>query len=260
MQKQQRVVIDHVSPEINGGEFSIKRVVGQVVNVSADVLADGHDVVAASILYKHQGEKKWQESRMSPGQNDDWFGSFKVEKQGQYAYKIESWVEYAALWKYGIGRKIADGQHVSSELAEGVLYVEEVMKKASSSEKTYLKQLLSLFGNEAKYQEAVSQAVSESLKSIFEKYPQKILANTSKELGVYVDRKKALFSTWYEFFPRSSSEKEGKHGTFKECIPLLNRVAEMGFDTLYFPPVHPIGEVNRKGKNKTTTTQGGDVG
>lgn len=260
MQKQQRVVIDHVSPEINGGEFSIKRVVGQVVKVSADVLADGHDVVAASVLYKHENEKKWQESRMDPGHNDDWFGSFKVEKQGYYAYKIECWVDYALNWQHGIGRKIADGQHVSSELAEGVLYVEEVMKKASSTEKTYLKRLLDLFKNDSNYNEAVSQAVSDSLKSIFEKYPKKFLANTSKELGVYVDRKKALFSTWYEFFPRSSSKDQGKHGTFKECVPLLGRVAEMGFDTLYFPPVHPIGEVNRKGKNNTTTTEKGDVG
>ena len=260
MLKQQRVVIDQVSPQINGGEFSIKRVVGQIIHVSADVLADGHDLLAVSILYKHEGEKRWKESRMSPGHNDDWYGSFKVDKQGHYAYKIEGWVDYALNWQYGIGRKVADGQHVNSELEEGVLYVEEVMKNATASEKTYLKQLVKLFQNEGSYQEAIIQAESTSLKSIFEKYPQKFLANTSKELSVYVDRKKALFSTWYEFFPRSSSKQVNKHGTFKDCIPLLNRVADMGFDTLYFPPIHPIGEVNRKGKNNTTTTETGDVG
>ena len=128
---------------------------------------------------------------------------------------------------------------------------EEVMKKASSTEKTYLKQLQNLFKSDSNYNEAVSQAVSDALKSIFGKYPKKFLANTSKELGVYVDRKKALFSTWYEFFPRSASQKNDVHGTFKDCEKLLPRVAEMGFDTLYFPPVHPIGEVNRKGKNNT---------
>ena len=221
MQKQQRVVIDHVSPQINGGEFSIKRVVGQMIRVSADVLADGHDVIAASILFKHQNEKNWHETRMTSGHNDDWHGSFKVKKQGYYTYKIEGWVDYALNWQYGIGRKIADGQHVSSELTEGIVYVEDVMKKASSTEKVYLKQLLTLFKNKSSYQEAVNEAVSDSLKSIFEKYPEKFLANTSKELGVYVDRKKALFSTWYEFFPRSSSKETNKHGTFKECIPLL---------------------------------------
>ncbi len=260
MQKQQRVVVDHVSPQINGGEFSIKRVVGQVVHVSADILADGHDVVAASVLFKHENEKKWQESRLNPGHNDEWFGSFKVSKQGNYAYKIESWVDYALNWQYGIGRKIADGQHVNSELEEGVLYVESVIKKANSTEKNYLKKLVGLFTDKEAYDAAVQEAVSDKLKLIFEKYPEKFLANCSAELPVYVDRPKALFSTWYEFFPRSSAKEPNKHGTFKDCIPLLNRVANMGFDTLYFPPVHPIGEVNRKGKNNTTTTVDGDVG
>ncbi|MDN3641997.1 alpha-1,4-glucan--maltose-1-phosphate maltosyltransferase [Lutimonas halocynthiae] len=260
MQKQQRVVIDHVSPQINGGELSIKRVVGQLVNISADILADGHDLLAASILYKHQNEKKWSEVRMAPGHNDDWFGAIKVEKQGVYNYKIEAWVDYALNWQYGIGRKIADNQHVNSELEEGVLYLKSVRKKANETEKSYLKKLIDLFVNEHAYDEAVREAVGDKLKLIFEKYPEKFLANTSEQFPVYVDRKKALFSTWYEFFPRSSSKKEGEHGTFKECIPLLDRVAEMGFDTLYFPPVHPIGEVNRKGKNNTTTAEEGDVG
>ena len=260
MQKQQRVVIDHVLPQINGGELSIKRVVGQLVNISADILADGHDLLAASILYKHQSEKKWSEVRMAPGNNDEWFGTIKVEKQGVYAYKIEAWVDYALNWQYGIGRKIADNQHVNSELAEGVIYLKSVRKKANEKEKTYLKKLIDLFVNEHAYDEAVKEAVGDKLKLIFEKYPEKFLANTSEQYPVYVDRKKALFSTWYEFFPRSSSSKEGEHGTFKQCIPLLDRVADMGFDTLYFPPVHPIGEVNRKGKNNTTTALEGDVG
>ena len=260
MQKQQRVVIDRVSPQVNGGELSIKRVVGQLVNISADILADGHDLLAASVLYKHQSEKKWSEVRMTPGHNDDWFGTIKVEQQGVYFYKIQAWVDYALNWQYGIGRKIADNQHVNSELAEGVLYLKSVRKKANDKEKTYLKKLMDLFTNENAYDEAVQEAVSDKLKLVFEKYPEKFLANTSEQFPVYVDRKKALFSTWYEFFPRSSGKKEGEHGTFKQCIPLLDRVADMGFDTLYFPPVHPIGEVNRKGKNNTTTTEEGDVG
>ncbi len=260
MQKQQRVVIEGVSPQINGGELPIKRVIGQLVNISADILADGHDLMAASILYKHQSEKKWSEVRMSPGNNDDWFGTIKVENQGEYAYKIEAWVDYALNWQYGIGRKIADGQQVTSELAEGLLYLKTVGEKANTTEKSYLKKLINLFENKETYDVAVQEAVGEKLKLIFEKYPEKFLVNTSSPLPIYVDRKKALFSTWYEFFPRSSSENEGEHGTFKQCIPLLNRVSDMGFDTLYFPPVHPIGEVNRKGKNNTTTTLKGDVG
>ena len=133
-------------------------------------------------------------------------------------------------------------------------------KKASSSEKEYLEHLQHIFIADQDYDKAIKEAGSKKLHSIFIKYPEKKLANTSIPLQVYVDRKKARFSTWYEFFPRSSSETDGKHGTFKDCERLLPRVAKMGFDTLYFPPIHPIGEVNRKGKNNTTTAYEGDVG
>ena len=260
MLKQERVVIDKVTPQINEGQFSIKRVVGQHVAVSADVLADGHDVIAASVLFKHSEQKTWSEVRMNPTHNDVWQASFKVEKQGVYFYKIQGWIDYALNWQYGIGRKVADQQHVSSELLEGISHLEKILKKATKKEKDYLLKLVGLFKNEASYEAAVKESVGSKLQSIFEKYPEKKLANTSHELSIYVDRKKALFSTWYEFFPRSASDKKNRHGTFKDCIPLLDRVAAMGFDTLYFPPVHPIGEVNRKGKNNTTEAKSDDVG
>ena len=151
-------------------------------------------------------------------------------------------------------------QHVKSELLEGIEFIKTIANKVSATKKTYLKGLQDLFSDEQNYNEAISEARSEKLHQIFIKYPEKLLANTSKDLQVYVDRSKARFSTWYEFFPRSSSEKEGVHGTFKDCERLLPRVAQMGFDTLYFPPIHPIGEVNRKGKNNTTNANKDDVG
>jgi starch synthase (maltosyl-transferring) len=260
MLRQQRVVIEGVRPQINCGEFHIKRVVGQRIEVSADVLVDGHDVIAGSILYKHQNERTWREQRMNPGFNDNWHGSFTVEKQGFYEYKVQGWVDHALNWQYGIGRKIADGQHVKSELLEGAIYLEATKNQASPQENEYLDELIEAFRNPDQYDRSVEEAVSDKLRSIFEKYPEKLLQNSSEPLKVYVDRKKALFSTWYEFFPRSSAEEPGRHGTFKDCERLLDRVVEMGFDTLYFPPVHPIGEVNRKGKNNTTTAMEGDVG
>lgn len=260
MQNQRRVVIDTVKPQINCGEFYIKRIVNEIVNVDAHVLVDGHDVIAASVLYKHEKERKWSEVRMHHVVNDEWKASFTVEKQGFYTYKVEGWVDYALNWQHGIERKIDDNQHVKSELLEGVTYLRPLLKKASKKEKEYLDYCIDCFENESKYGEAIKEATSHKLHDIFVKYPEKHLANASKELQIYVDRKKALFSTWYEFFPRSSSQTEGQHGTFKDCERLLPRIAEMGFDTLYFPPVHPIGEVNRKGKNNTTNAKEGDVG
>jgi len=260
MQNQKRVVIDRVSPQLNGGKFHIKRVVGQIVQVSADVLADGHDLIEASILYKHEKGSRWKEMRMHPTHNDEWIGSFTLLKQGFYSYKVQGWVDYALNWQHGILRKIEDHQKVNSELLEGITYLQGIRSKATATEKIYLKSLEDIFGDEKRYDVAIEEAKSNKLKNIFKKYPKKFLANSSASYSIYVDRIKAEFSTWYEFFPRSSSTKMNSHGTFKNCENLLPRVAKMGFDTLYFPPIHPIGEVNRKGKNNTTIASNDDVG
>jgi len=260
MQNQTRIIIENVKPQLDGGVFYIKRIVNQNVSVSANVFSDGHDVIACCVKFKHELEKKWSEVRMSPTENDEWSVDFKVIKQGVYYYFIEGWVDYALNWQHGTERKIKDNQHVNSELLEGAEYCLAILKEVSKEEKVYLNEVIKSFQDEKLYGKAVEFALSNELHQIFLKYPTRTLANNSAELKVYVDRKKALFSTWYEFFPRSASENPGKHGTFKDCERLLPRVLEMGFDTLYFPPIHPIGEVNRKGKNNATNAENGDVG
>ena len=260
MQIQTRIIIENVSPQIDFGNFAIKRIVGQNVIVSADVFSDGHDILECCVKFRHESDKNWQEIRMIPKENDEWTANFKVEKQGFYTYFVEGWVDYALNWQHGTERKIHDNQKVKSELLEGAEYIKAVQKFADASEKEYLKKIAKYFTTETEYNRAIQEATSHELTRIFKKYPIRFLENKSSEFKVYVDRKKALFSTWYEFFPRSSSQEEGKHGTFKDCEQLLPRVAAMGFDTLYFPPIHPIGEVNRKGKNNATNAQAGDVG
>ena len=260
MQNQTRIVIENVMPQLDGGINPIKRIVNQKVNVSADVFSDGHDVIECCVKYTHENDKKWKEVRMEPTVNDSWNASFKVEKQGFYTYYIEGWVDYALNWQHGTLRKIQDNQYVKSELLEGAEYVRAILDSVDNNEKDYLNTLVYYFTTEHEYDNAIREATSAHLNEIFKKNPIRFLENKSLELKVYVDRKKALFSTWYEFFPRSASAEEGKHGTFKDCERLLPRVASMGFDTLYFPPIHPIGEVNRKGKNNATNAEPGDVG
>lgn len=260
MQNQTRIIIESVKPQLDGGSFFIKRIVNQTVKVSAHVFADGHDVVECCVKFKHEKDKKWSEVRMSPTENDEWEAEFTVTKQGFYSYFIEGWVDYALNWQHGTERKINDNQQVKSELLEGAEYCQAILKEVTKEEKVYLNAAIKAFQDAKLYDSAIEIALSDELHQIFKKYPTRTLANSSAELKVYVDRKKALFSTWYEFFPRSTSETPGKHGTFKDCERLLPRVAEMGFDTLYFPPIHPIGEVNRKGKNNATTAEKGDVG
>ena len=260
MQNQTRIIIENVQPQLDGGAFFIKRIVGEKIVVTANIFADGHDVVATCVKFKHEKDKKWQEVRMTEMGNDEWTATFKVEKQGHYSYFVEAWVDYALNWQHGTERKINDNQHVKSELLEGAEYCQAILKEVTKEEKAYLNLAIKAFQDAKLYDSAIEIALSDELHQIFKKYPTRTLANSSAELKVYVDRKKALFSTWYEFFPRSASETPGKHGTFKDCERLLPRVAEMGFDTLYFPPIHPIGEVNRKGKNNATTAEKGDVG
>ena len=260
MLNQKRVVIDFVSPSINNGDFPIKRVVDEIVNVDAHVLVDGHDVISASVLFKHEKSRKWEEVRMHLTHNDEWKASFSVSKQGYYTYRVEGWVDYALNWQHGIERKIDDNQHVKSELLEGAELIDSIYTKVDTATKKYLDHLKNIFKDPNCYDEAIVEARSEKLHQIFVNYPDKQFVNSSQDYKIYVDRKKARFSTWYEFFPRSASEKSGEHGTFKDCERLLPRVAKMGFDTLYFPPIHPIGEVNRKGKNNTTEAFEGDVG
>jgi starch synthase (maltosyl-transferring) len=260
MLNQKRVVVDYVSPAINNGEFPIKRVVHEIVNIDAHVLVDGHDVISASVLFKHEKANKWEEVRMHPTHNDEWKASFHVTKQGYYSYKIAGWVDYALNWQHGIKRKVEDNQVVKSELLEGAELIESIYENVDVKTKTYFDHLKYIFKHSKCYDEAIQEATSDKLHQIFVSYPDKQFVGYSREYKIYVDRKKARFSTWYEFFPRSSSEIPYRHGTFKDCERLLSRVAEMGFDTLYFPPIHPIGEVNRKGKNNTAEAFEGDVG
>ncbi len=261
MSRQSRVIIENVYPEIDNGRYYIKRVLGESVTVEADIFGDGHDVVAGALLYKHQDSKKWKETRFSPTENDRWIATFRVEKQEIYHYKIQGWVDYALNWQHNIERKIQAEQYVNVELLDGVQYLEKLLKNAGSKHHQHIKYLIGLFKDEQRYEEAIQEALSDRLHDLFVEYPTKDFAVTyDNNLRVYVDRKKALFSTWYEFFPRSASEEAGKHGTFKDCERLIPRIAAMGFDVLYFPPIHPIGEVNRKGKNNTTEAFEGDVG
>ena len=139
MFNQSRVIIEDVSPQINGGSLPVKRVVDEIVNIKATVICDGHDVIQAGVLYKHKTQKKWTEVRMDPGNNDEWTGTFNVIKQGGYEFYIEGWVDYALNWQHGIIKKINDGQHVKSELLEGAEYISSFLKSSDKKDSGYLK-------------------------------------------------------------------------------------------------------------------------
>lgn len=260
MWKQERVIIENIQPSLECGEHFIKRVVGESVHVTADIFPDGHDVIQAELRYRHEKDRRWREVRLEAGENDQYSAHFQVEKQGFYSYEVRAWVDHALNWQHGIKAKLKDSQDVRSELLDGIQYLEYLVSNCSKKEGKELAPWVLRFQEAEAYEEATAFAISDELKELFLQHPQRKFANTSAALKVYVDRKKANFSTWYEFFPRSAAQEPGKHGTFKDCEKLLPRIQEMGFDVLYFPPIHPIGEINRKGKNNTVTAKQGDSG
>lgn len=260
MQGQIRVYIDNVYPEIDGGKFYIKRVAGESVTVEADVFTDGHDLVRASLLYRHESEKKWHSSPMHNIGGDRWSGSFHVEKQEFYYYSIRSWVDHALTWKHNFKRRLEGKENLDVELLIGAQHLKKIKSQADKKEADAIEEAIKLFKSEKHYEEGVKAALSHKIEKWILKYPDTNISSEYKELRVYVDRAKARFSTWYELFPRSTSEEPHKHGTFKDTEALLPRLQDMGIDVLYLPPIHAIGASFRKGKNNSLKTQEGEPG
>jgi starch synthase (maltosyl-transferring) len=259
---RKRVIIENVRPEINGGRFPVKRTVGEKVHVDADIFVDGHDTISARL--RHRGpEQNWQESQMRYLENDRWEGTFTVTELGIYGYTIEAWVDHFRSWQKDIRKKSDAGQDLSVDIFIGVNYMEEASARIPEAEKQDFLRILEMIKKNAGTDigEAVRLILSAEASGYMETYPDRRGAVTyEKELNVSVDPEKALFSSWYEFFPRSCPSDTHEHGTFSDCEKLLPEIARMGFDVVYLPPVHPIGRTRRKGKNNAPESGPGDVG
>ena len=259
---RKRVQIESVSPEIDGGRFPVKRTVGENIQIEVDMFTDGHDAVAGVIMYRPETSAEWLEVSLSPLVNDRWQGEFTVSQLGRYIYTISGWVDHFLSWRRGMAKKLAAGQDVSIDLLIGAQLVEQASTRATGNDGTQLKTWAATLRSVQK-EDAVTleqKVLSEDLATLITKYPDRSLATVyDKQLGIFVDREKARFSTWYEMFPRSCGAA-GSHGTFKDAQARLPYIAELGFDVLYLPPIHPIGTTFRKGKNNTTTAEPEDVG
>jgi starch synthase (maltosyl-transferring) len=258
---RRRVVIEHLKPEIDGGRFPIKRVVGEKVVVSADIFADGHDSLSARLLYRRSEDRKWNEVPMRLMEDDRWTGEFVVKEMGIYCYTVEGWVDHFKTWQRNLKKRFDASEDVEVELLMGAEYIEKTSPKASKVDRKELINHVELFRKGSDTERTVSVALGEELTELISKYPDKRFSvSYGKELTVVVDREKALFSSWYELFPRSCSAEPGRHGTFQDCEKPLGDLAKMGFDILYLPPIHPIGRTNRKGRNNVTQVNPDDVG
>ncbi len=258
-----QVIIENVYPEIDGGRFPIKRVIGERVEVLADIFVDGHDVLHAVLRHRPASREIWAEVPMQPEVNDRWRGEFSVEEQGRHLYTLVAWVDRFQSWSRDIKKKIAAGQDVAVDALVGVQLIEAAATRAGAEDarvlKAWAKELRALLKKDVA--KGMERALDPALGALVVRHPDLRRATTySRELEVVVDRVRARFSAWYEMFPRSCSPDPRRHGTLQDAAKRLDYVADMGFDVLYLPPIHPIGFVNRKGKNNAENAQPGDVG
>ena len=258
-QSRSRAVIENVKPEIDCGRFPAKRTVGEIMTVEADIFADGYDALSALLLYRKEGASAWIETPMNPLVNDRWRGTFEVKETGNYYYTLQAWVDRFKSWRQGFAKKVDVGQDVALELLAGSRLIEEASKSATGDDHEALTRFAAILKEDPSA--AIQNGLSDALASLMKRYSDRRWAVTyGKELRVNVERAEARFSTWYELFPRSFAGTPGAHGTLRDLMEHLPYVAEMGFDVLYLPPIHPIGYAFRKGKNNTLAASADDVG
>jgi starch synthase (maltosyl-transferring) len=256
-----RAVIENVTPCVDGGRFAAKRVVGDEVVVEADCFADGHDVLAALVLWRGVDERDWREAPMAPIGNDRWRGRFTVESLGRYVYTVTAWVDPFRSWRHDFARR-QDAEDIRVAALVGAGLVEAAAARAPSGpDRERLAQSAERLRG-SRDPEALKRAgLDEALAEAAERYPDRRFAATfPAALPLVVDRARARFSAWYELFPRSTSPEAGRHGTFRDLEARLGYIAGMGFDVLYLPPIHPIGRERRKGRNNVLVAAPGDVG
>ncbi|MDP1649366.1 MAG: alpha-1,4-glucan--maltose-1-phosphate maltosyltransferase [Rubrivivax sp.] len=259
-----RVVIERITPAVDDGRFPIKRVLGDTVEVEADCLADGHEVVACALLWRQGGATDWQRTTMQPLGNDRWRAAFAVTELGTWEYTVCAWVDPFLSWRSDFARRV-DADDVRIAALSGARLIDEAARRAGRHDDGRLLRAWSTELAAAAGSTEVAQlhriGLDDARAAAAQRHPDLRHAMTHPQaLAVMVERVRARFSSWYEFFPRSAAAQPGRHGTFADCEAWLPYVQRMGFDVIYFPPIHPIGRTRRKGRNNTLDPRPDDVG
>jgi starch synthase (maltosyl-transferring) len=253
-----RTIVETITPHVAGGSFAAKRIAGETVTVEADAYADGHDVLSVELLWKAADEPEWQRAPMAALGNARWQGRFTPFRVGRYLYTVEVWIdEYATLCR-AIQLKKDAGVDITVELEEVRLALEEAIKRKSCTRSGLSEVLATL--RKGDIAESVQALISPETRRVIADSGERHFLARHEPLTLEVEREAAGFASWYELFPRSLTDDPRRHGTLNDVIAHLPRVRDMGFDVLYFPPIHPIGTKARKGKNNTQTPAPDDVG
>jgi starch synthase (maltosyl-transferring) len=254
---RKRAAIENVAPDVDNGRFPAKRTLGETIVVQADIFADGHDALSAVMCHRAAGSSEWTETPMAPGVNDRWSAEFTAREAGRYEFTIAAWVDAFKTWERDLIKRIEARQDADIDYEIGARLVEAGAERAGGADGAWLRGAVGdLRGPARKH-----VATGDMLQAMMARHPDRSLeTRLGRTVEIVVDPQRARFSSWYEFFPRSASPRPGLHGTFRECEARLPYVAEMGFDVVYLPPVHPIGTAFRKGQNNTLNPTAEDVG
>jgi starch synthase (maltosyl-transferring) len=274
---RRRVVVERLLPEVNDGRFPIKRTVGEAVQVTAHVHADGHDVLAVRLQHRRGGgvATPWTEIPMLALGNDEWSASFTVGEVGVHEYTAEAWVDAFLSWRHGLEIKSKAGVEVSVELQEGAALVAAAAERSApapkktrqrravpaSDDREHLNAFAAILAGSGDLSVRTGAALDERLLDLMMRHADRSLSTTyPRVLRVTIDRERARFGAWYEMFPRSWGPTGSRSATFAEAAAHLPNVAALGFDVVYLPPIHPIGTSFRKGRNNALTAAPGDPG
>jgi starch synthase (maltosyl-transferring) len=265
---RQRVVIAAVGPSVERGRHPVKRTLGDAVGAWADLLVDGHDLLAAVLRARPIGGEAWREAPMrpdGPARPDRWVADFVVDRLGGWEFTVEAWVDRFASWRHAFARKVAAAQEVDVELRVGEGLVRAAAARASAAGAAADAAALAaaadrLIDAAAPPAARAAAALDDALAALVARHPDRALvARPERPFPVLVERERARFTTWYEFFPRSFG-RGGRHGTLRDALAVLPYVASMGFDVVYLPPVHPVGRTFRKGPNNALAAGPDDPG
>ena len=260
---RRRIAIESVSPEIDGGRFPAKAIVGIPFRVEADIFCDGHDKIDAALLTRPIGSQQWTETPMVLLENDRWRGHATFETNQFYEYTVIAWRDLFASWRAEVSKKHAAGLGLSLELEEGRRILQAAGKgpRAKQAADPEFEAILAALGDSTNDGDRFSILMSESLAARLRRVGERTnLSQYELTLQVFVDRERAGFSAWYELMPRSQSGTPERHGTFDDVVRRLPYVRDLGFDVLYFPPIHPVGKTNRKGRNNSLVATTNDPG
>ena len=246
------ILIENVQPSIDDGRYAVKREIGDVLTVSADIFREGHDEIAAVVKYRRWFDDDWREAEMRFVDNDRWEGAFALVENTRYVYTIEAFPDYFETWRDEIAKKHDAGLDVSLELREGVELLEELLTRADDDDEATLREAIDAVPHAASQAGAVAMLLDQSVvDAVHRNRSREAAVVYEPELSVTVDRVRARYSAWYEMFPRSAGTDPNASATFRDVMKHLPRLQAMGFDVLYLTPIHPIGKTNRKGRNNT---------